>query len=473
MQDSMADTVAAVGQEAARAGSTLAAWAEALGLAGPVAWLSQHPLVSAVIGLALLSGAAWVALAVVRRYVLRIIEVLVRRSPTSWDEVLLDRALFQRLAWAVPVFVIYQGIEVVPFLPTGVSDFIKSIALASYIIIGVRALSALLSSIGVIYNRFPIAATRPIKGYLQVVSVVAHFLAGVLLISTLLGQDPLILLGGMGAMTAVLLLIFRDTILSLVAGIQLTGNDLIRVGDWIEMPQFEADGDVVDIALNSVRVQNWDRTFTVIPTHKFLEHSFRNWRGMQESGGRRIKRSFNIDVNTIRFLGEAEVAHFGKFVLIREYVERKVAEIEEYNREHAADPELIANARRLTNMGMLRAYVVSYLRQHPKIHQRMTFLVRQLEPTAEGLPLEIYVFTNDTAWANYEAIQADIFDHILAMVPEFGLGVYQAPSGRDLALLSGGTARRTIPAANASDADSDAVPALPTHGATASTSSRR
>lgn len=466
--------MAAVGQQAAQAGSaTLTAWAEALGLAGPVAWLSQHPLVSSAIGLAVLLGAAWVALAVVRRYVLRIIEALVRRSPTTWDEILLDRALFQRLAWAIPVFVIYQGIALVPFMPDRVVDGIQGLALTAYVIIGVRALSALLSSINDIYNRFPIAATRPIKGYLQVVGVVAHILAGVLVIAVLVGQNPLIILGGMGAMTAVLLLIFRDTILSLVAGIQLTGNDLIRVGDWIEMPQFEADGDVIDIALNSVRVQNWDRTFTVIPTHKFLEHSFKNWRGMQESGGRRIKRSFNIDMNTIRFLDSAEIAHFGKFVLLREYVDRKVAEIEEYNREHAADPGLIANARRMTNMGMLRAYVVNYLRQHPKIHQRMTFLVRQLEPTAEGLPLEIYVFTNDIAWASYEAIQADIFDHILAMVPEFGLGVYQAPSGRDLALLSGGAPRRAIPAATASDADSAAVPALPTHGATASTSSPR
>lgn len=462
MQDSTADAVTTVGQELAQAGSTtLTAWAQALGLGGTLAWLSQHSFVSAVIGLAVLTVAAWATLALVRKSVLRIIEVVVRRSPTSWDEVLLDRALFQRLAWAAPVFVIYQGINVVPFVAGPVVTVVQALALSSYIIIGVRALSALLASVGEIYNRFPIAATRPIKGYLQVVSVVAHILAGILLIATLLGKSPLVLLGGLGAMTAVLLLIFRDTILSLVAGIQLTSNDLIRVGDWIEMPQFEADGDVVDIALNSVRVQNWDRTFTVIPTHKFLEHSFKNWRGMQESGGRRIKRSFNIDMNTIRFLDAAEVAHFGKFVLLREYVERKVAEIEEYNREHAADAGLIANARRMTNMGMLRAYVVNYLRQHPKIHQQMTFLVRQLEPTAEGLPLEIYVFTNDTAWVNYEAIQADVFDHVLAMVPEFGLGVYQAPSGRDLALLSSGAARRAIPAATESDADSDVVPALP------------
>lgn len=452
-QNLAGEVTATAGQELATStGPTLWAWADLLGLGGVLSWLNEHPLLSGGVGLVLLAVVAWAALRVVRRYLLRLITILVRHSPTSWDEVLLDRDLFHRLAWAVPVFLIYQGISLVPYLPSGVEILVKRLTVASLAIIAVRVFSSLLAAANEIYNRYPLAATRPIKGYLQVVSIVAYALAAIFVIATLMDRSPLIFFSGLGAMTAILLLIFRDTLLSLVAGIQLTGNNLIRVGDWIEMPQFGADGDVIDIALNSVRVQNWDRTITVIPTHKFLEHSFKNWRGMQDSGGRRIKRSFNIDMSTIRFLDDAEIERFRRFVLLNDYVEEKVAAIEEYNRTQCAEPGLTANARRMTNIGMLRAYIVNYLREHPKIHQQMTFLVRQLQPTAEGLPLEVYVFANDTAWANYEAIQADVFDHILAIVPEFGLRVYQAPSGSDLA-RAGASIRAGIRAPGAGDGE--------------------
>jgi miniconductance mechanosensitive channel len=417
------------------------AWIDALGLTPAAAWLHAHPPFATAFGLLVLVGLCWVALVVLRRYLLRVIAAFARRTPTFWDQVLFDRAVFHRLSWAAPVLIIQQGIPLVPHIADGTQLLVQRVAAASMALVVVRAFAAFLSAVGEIYNRYDVARDRPIKGYLQVLSILAHIAAAVVMLATLMDRDPLLFVSGLGAMTAILLLVFRDTLLSLVAGIQLTSNNLIRVGDWIEMPQFGADGDVVDIALNTVSVQNWDRTITVIPTHKFLEHSFRNWRGMQESGGRRIKRAFHVDMNTIRFLDPEEIEHYGRFVLLREYVAAKKAELEAYNRAQCLEPELIPNARRLTNVGMLRAYLVRYLRQHPHIHQSMTFLVRQLQPTPEGLPMEIYVFSSDTAWANYEGIQADIFDHVLAMLPEFGLRVYQRPSGGDLAALLPGERR--------------------------------
>jgi miniconductance mechanosensitive channel len=221
-----------------------------------------------------------------------------------------------------------------------------------------------------------------------------------------------------------------------VASIQLTSNEMIRVGDWIEMPQYGADGDIIDVALHTVKVQNWDKTITTIPTHKLISESFRNWRGMSESGGRRIKRALHIDLNSVRFLDDADVERFGRFALLRDYIAAKKEELAQHNRQPGIDPSLAADVRRLTNIGTLRNYIVQYLRQHPRIHQGMTLIVRQREPGPEGLPLEIYTFANDTAWARYEEIQSDIFDHILAVVPEFGLRLFQSPSGSDFARLA-------------------------------------
>lgn len=410
-------------------------WAEFLGLGPAVAWLDGRPILGALVGLVVLFAIAAVALAIVRRIVLHLAGRVVKRSATFWDDVLFRQAFLHRLAWAVPLLIVYQGVPFVPHLPATIGRLLQRLAVACLVLVATRALAALLTGINEIYERYPYARQRPIKGYLQVASIVTHLVAAILILAALMDRSPVVFFSGIGAMTAILLLIFRDTLLSLVAGIQLTSNDLIRVGDWIEMPQFGADGDVIEIALNSVRVQNWDRTFTVIPTHKFLEHSFKNWRGMTESGGRRIKRSFNIDMSTIRFLTDDEIERFGRFVLLERYVAEKLKELDEYDHAHAVEPGMIANARRLTNVGTLRAYIIHYLRQHPHIHQRMTFLVRQLQPTPEGLPLEIYVFSTDIAWANYESIQADIFDHVLAMVPEFGMRVFQSPSGADVLAL--------------------------------------
>jgi miniconductance mechanosensitive channel len=411
-------------------------WLDSLGLAGPRAWLEHHPPLASGVGLLLVFLLALGALYLARGHLLRFIGAFARRSSTAWDDLLLQKGLFHRLSWAVPLVVVHQLLPVVPHLPTPLLAFLQRVAMAALVLIALRALGALLTVVNDIYSRYPMARNRPIKGYLQVLLIAAWVVGVVLIIAMLMDRSPLLLLSGLGAMTAILLLVFRDTLLSLVAGVQLTINNLIRVGDWIEMPQFGADGEVVDIALHAVTVQNWDRTLTVIPTHRFLEHSFKNWRGMTDSGGRRIKRAFHVDLSSIRFLDAAEIERFSRFVLLRDYMLRKKAELEAYNREHLVEPGLVANARRLTNVGTLRAYISAYLRQHPKVHQDMVCMVRQLAPTPEGLPLEIYVFSNDTAWVNYEGIQADLFDHVLAMVPEFGLRVYQKPSGADLSLLA-------------------------------------
>lgn len=271
------------------------------------------------------------------------------------------------------------------------------------------------------------------------VTIFLYIAAGIVAVAILADRSPVFFLSGLGALTAVLMLVFRDTILSLVASVQIMSNDMIRIGDWVEMPQAHADGDVIDIALHTVKIQNWDKTISAVPTHKFISESFKNWRGMSESGGRRIKRSLNLDVTSVHFLTDEEVAHLSRYEFLKGYMAQKREELAEHNRRTPQDPDVIPHRRRLTNVGTFRAYVQHYLENHPKIHQDMTLLVRQLESTPKGLPIQIYCFTNDTAWAHYEGIQADIFDHLLAILPEFGLKAFQEPAGSDFGRWAGGT----------------------------------
>ncbi|HEX9887701.1 MAG TPA: mechanosensitive ion channel domain-containing protein, partial [Longimicrobiales bacterium] len=265
------------------------------------------------------------------------------------------------------------------------------------------------------------------------------WIAGILVaLSFVMNRSPGIFLSGLGALTAVLMLVFRTTILSFVASLQIASNDMVRVGDWIEMPQFGADGDVVDIALHTVKVQNWDKTITTLPTHALVEHSFKNWRAMSESGGRRIKRALMLDMGSIRFLTPGDVERLERLELLADYLAAKREELATYRGMRPDKEGLEPTPRRLTNVGTFRAYVLAYLRAHPAIHQEMTLLVRQLAPTPSGLPLELYCFTNDVRWAVYEDVQADIFDHLLSMAPEFGLRVFQQPAGSDIAGALGG-----------------------------------
>jgi len=385
------------------------------------------PWVETLIALGVLVAVAWIANFIAKHIILRILaaRLLPHDGPNA------TRAVAY-LANVVPTLVVSYGVWAVPHLPAGAKSVISNVANGVTILVIAMAISAALSFANNLYERRPDAANRPIKGYVQVLKIVVYAGAAILIVAALIEQSPLLLLSGLGAMAAVLLLVFKDTILSLVASVQLTSNDMLRVGDWIEMPQLNADGDVIDIALHTVKVRNWDKTITTIPTHRLISDSFKNWRGMYEVGGRRIKRSLMIDQNSVRFLDTDEVERLKRFAVIEDYVAAKEAEIAEWN---AARPERAldaVNARRVTNLGSFRAYVAAYLRNRGDMNTDLFLMVRQLDPTEYGLPLEIYAFTASTAWADYEGTQADIFDHLLAIMPEFGLRIFQGPSGLDV-----------------------------------------
>ncbi len=386
---------------------------------------AQQPWAQTVIAIGLIILAAVIVNFFIKRVILRAIApILDTRSQTA------DKAAF-RLATAVPLLVISGGIGFVPHLPEELVSVVANIARACIALSVATAISKALDYVNEVYERYPESKTRPIKGYIQVLKIITYCAAAIIVISILIQQSPLLLLSGLGAMAAVLMLVFKDTILSLVASIQLTSNDMLRVGDWIEMPSMNADGDVVDIALHTVKVQNWDKTISFVPTHSLISQSYKNWRGMSESGGRRIKRSLLLNQNSVRFLSEEEVSDLKRFKLLEPYLDGKVEELGEWNDKEAGGSDAV-NQRRITNLGTLRAYIYAYLKQHKNISKGMTLLVRQLSPTAQGLPIELYCFTNTTAWGEYEAIQSDIFDHLISILPEFDLCVFQEPSGMDV-----------------------------------------
>lgn len=387
----------------------------------------QPDWAQSLIGLTLLIAAALALNFLLKRVILRFAApYLDGKSKT------IDKAAAW-LATAAPLLVIARGVAVVPHLPEEVVTLVRSTAQALIVISVVMAIVKALSYANELYERLPRSRNRPIKGFVQVVKIIVLCGAAIILISVLIDESPLLLLSGLGAITAVLLLVFKDTILSLVASVQLTTQDMLRVGDWITMPSMGADGDVIDISLHTVKVQNFDKTITTIPTHRLVSDSFQNWRGMSESGGRRIKRAVQIDQNSVRFLSDEEAGELDRFVLLRSYLKAKRAEIAEWNEVRLADGESPINARRLTNLGTLRAYLTAYITHHPRVRDEgFTLMVRQLEPGPQGLPLQIYCFTNTTEWPRYEAIQADIFDHVMAIIPEFDLKVFQEPSGLDV-----------------------------------------
>jgi miniconductance mechanosensitive channel len=343
--------------------------------------------------------------------------------------------LIAHLARIVPILIIFGGIGMVSHLDSSIIAVVRNIAQASMILTIVLALDSTLSLADNVYQRRPTAHYRPIKGYFQIGRIAIYTVGVILIVATLFDRSPLILLSGIGAMAAVLMLIFQDTLLSMVASVQISSSGIIRVGDWIEMPQLHADGAVIDIALHTIKVQNWDLTITTIPTKRLIGDTFKNWRGMQEHGGRRIKRALLIDQNSIRFIDDAGCRRLREFSLLDDYLNRKQHEFAVWNAELAERGAHGVNARKASNIGTFRSYVERYLRDHPSLRQDMSIIVRQLSPTPEGLPLEIICFTNTTAWAEYEAIQADIFDHLLAIIPEFDLRLFQRPAGTDMQAL--------------------------------------
>jgi miniconductance mechanosensitive channel len=366
---------------------------------------------------------ACLAYLVARFVIVKTVHRLAERTRATWDNVLVKNKVFSALSQIAPALIINYGYQLSPVFPKiyllkGMTIYVGAIVL---ILFG-RLLDAALE----IYNQHPMASRRPIKGYIQLVKIFIFIVGIVLVIAVLLGISPWKLVSGIGALTAVIMLIFKDTILSLVASVQLASNDLLRIGDWIEMPQFNADGDIIDIALHAVQVQNWDRTIVSIPTAKFLDNSFKNWRGMQETRGRRIKRALLIDQSSIGFLNADQLAFAGNITILQRYMSEKEQEIERHNQAVKDASSSPVNLRQLTNIGTFRAYANAYLKAHPHIRQDLTLMVRHLQPEADsGLPVEIYAFTNTTVWTEYESIQADIFDHFLAILPAFGLRTYQ------------------------------------------------
>lgn len=364
-----------------------------------------------------------------KKIIVRILHAIILKSKSDLDDVLIKNKVLETAARIIPAAVIHVAAMQFP----DYHIWIERIAFCFIIFIIVQTIDKLLDAIDDIYHRYEISKLRPIKGYLQVVKILVYIVGIIVIISVLIDRSPWLLLSGIGAATAVLLLVFQNSIQGLVAGIQLTANDMVRIGDWIEMSKHDANGEVIEVSLHTVKVQNWNMTISTIPTHSLITDSFKNWRGMREAGGRRIKRALYIDMKYIRFCTDEMLQRYKKIQYMQEYLEGKEKELAAYHNEHHIDPSHIGNGRHLTNIGSFRAYIERYLNKHPKIHQGMIKLVRQLEPTDKGLPIEIYVFTNTTAWNDYESIQADIFDHIIAILPAFDLRIFQNPSGNDLA----------------------------------------
>ncbi len=375
---------------------------------------------------------AYLSFIIVKRIILRTITTLAKRSKAQWDDILVEKKVFSKFAHLAPALVIYLTVGFALSNNPEIASKIQAIIMIYMLLIGLLVADAFINALHEIYNTLPIAESRPIKGYIQVVKIFLYFIIILSILSILFNKEIGHFLTGLGAMAAVLLLVFKDTILGFVASIQLSANDMVKPGDWIAMPSRGADGPVTDITLNTVKVRNWDKTVSTIPTYALVTESFVNWRGMEESGGRRIKRHINIDMKSVQFCNEEMIKKFMKIHYLKDYIEQKREEIRKFNETNNVDISMLANGRRVTNLGTFRKYVEFYLKNHPKIHQGLTFLIRHLQPTDKGIPIEIYVFSNEQAWADYEEIQSDIFDHLIAVIPEFGLRVFQSPTGDDI-----------------------------------------
>ena len=388
-------------------------------------------LLGNVVGAVALVFLSWLAYLLAKRVVLRAIRFLSSKTSTDWDKVLIEYRVFARLSNVVPALVehvlapvLFEGVE-------SLVGFVQGLAKVYLVVVLLFTLQALLNGLLSIYQRYDISKRIPIKGLLQAAMLVACFVGGVFIISIVMGREIGSLMAGVGAMVMGFLFVFKDAIMGLVAGIQIATNDTVRKGDWIEMKGHGVDGDVIDVSLTTVKVQNFDKTVVSIPASKLITESCRNWRGMKDSGGRRIKRPIHIDMRSIRFADEGLLEKFQRFDLLKGYLQSRLDEVNAHNQTVNMDLSQIVNGRRLTNIGTFRAYIMAYLKNHPQVRQDRTFLIRQLEPGDNGLPIEIYIFTDTTVWAEYEAIQADIFDHLLAVIPEFGLAPFQNSTGKE------------------------------------------
>ena len=394
-------------------------------------YLPQHPLLNSLSILGILAVLSLVAFWITEKIIIKLLTKMLQKTSTQMDDILIKHNVFKRLTYVVPALIFYNFAYAAPQF----TIMIQRTSLTLMAISGLMVINSFLNALNDIYKKTKYHERLDINSYLQITKLIINILGSVVIVGIIMNKDTTLLLSGLGAMTAVVMLIFKDTILSLVASVQISSNDLFKVGDWVEAPQFGADGDVVDIGLHTVKIQNWDKTISVIPTHKLIDSTFKNWRGMSESGGRRIKRSLFIDINSISLCSPETLEKYKKFELISEYIDRKQKEVSEHNQANNIDTSELINGRRLTNIGTFRAYIEAYLKNNSLIHKEMTFLVRQLDPTEKGLPMQIYVFSNDIDWVRYEGIQSSIFDHLLAVVPVFGLRIFQNPTGKDFGTI--------------------------------------
>lgn len=363
---------------------------------------------------------------------------LFRKTRGKWDDLLIKHHLFKAIGYFVSVLVLKSTVPILfEDFPRTLIFFNKILEVYLVFVI-VRVIIVFLKATEEYLSQSQIFIEKPIASYFQLMRLILYVIAVILGLSIILSKSPLYFLGAFGAMTAVILLIFKDTILGLVASIQISANDMVRIGDWVEMPKYNADGDVTAINLNTVKVSNWDKTITTIPTYYFITESFKNWRGMQMSGGRRIKRTIQISIDSIQFVDADMRERFKRIDLIRESIIKRQEEIEKHNKDHEVNTDVLINGRRMTNIGVFRMYIEKYLQTHPRINQEMTLLTRQLTPNEQGFPIEIYCFTNTTKWAEYENAQSDIFDHLVAAVSYFDLILFQSPTGKDFKGLIGG-----------------------------------
>ena len=407
--------------------SLLRGWLVESGLdAAYVEWLML------AVELLLVALLAVVADYIVKRIVLSRLTAFARRSESHWDDRVLEHRVIHRLAHVAPAIVIYLSADLVLADFAGAASLARRAALVYMIAMTTAAAFGGLNAAVDIARESPTSRSLPLRGIAQVVKMALFAVAAVSTVSVILNESPLLLLSGLGAMSAVAMFVFKDAILGFIAGVQLSTNRMVARGDWIEMPSHGVDGDVIEVGLTTVKVQNFDKTIVTIPTYALISESFKNWRGMSESGGRRIKRAINVDIGSVRFCDDGMLERFGRIRHIADYVASRREEAAQANREQGVDATDIANGERLTNATVYRAYIVAWLRQHPMVHQDMTFLVRHLDPTEHGLPIELYVFCREQGWAAYEAIQADIIDHLFAMAPQFDLRVFQSPSGPDV-----------------------------------------
>jgi len=370
-------------------------------------------------------------------FLVRIIDRLVRDTKTIWDDSFKESGFFVRAVWLLPLVIAWLSVS--GFIPPGlvIEDYFRRIIMAAFAAASASICGAFLDGVNLIYQKeaAETARRRPIKGHIQLFKIFIYIVGLILAVTALLKVSPVGILSGLGAMSAVLLLVFKDSILGFVSSLQLAGNDMVRIGDWIEMPSYNTDGNVIDITLQSVKVRNWDNTISTIPIYALVSDSFKNWRGMSESGARRIKRSISIDMRSVHFLSREEIEKLSKIKLIKKYMEDKLAEVSEYNRACGIPEDDYVSGRRLTNLGTFRAYAQIYLESVKEAAKGMTNMVRYLQPDENGLQVEFYFFSSDTVWENYENIQADIIDHLLAVLEEFDLRVFQNLCGSDLQAL--------------------------------------